>query len=327
MKMELYQLRTFAAVAELGSLTQASERLHMSQPAASLQIKMLEEAFGVALFERKRSGLTLTRAGATLLPEIKKLLATASGLTVQAKRLRGQLSGTIRFATVLDASLLRLGEIMNLMVTRHPMLEIEVHHRNSRSIVRGISIGEIDVGIALGNRDIPNLRRIFLTELRYRVVAPGTWPERLRKAPWNEIASLPWISAPKNGSHYQMATDLFRKHHIEPAKVIEADSESVIASLVGAGVGLGLMREDLAMQAQDAGTVIVLDNGQPRTFLQLIHHNSRENDPAIQALLGVLRELWPDNEFHNPVKRPAEAVNISPRTARHSSKLSKHFPV
>ena len=69
--MQLYQLQTLAAVVELGSLTQASARLNVSQPAASAQIKALEKECGIALFERKHNGLTLTRAGAALLPEIK----------------------------------------------------------------------------------------------------------------------------------------------------------------------------------------------------------------------------------------------------------------
>lgn len=89
-----------------------------------------------------------------------------------------------------------------------------------------------------------------------------------------------------------MATDLFRKHRFTPVKVIEADSEAVIASLITAGVGLGLMREDLAMKAESSGAVLVLDKGRPRTFLQLLYHSTREDDPAIRALLGVLREIW-----------------------------------
>ena len=94
--MELYQLRTFAAVAELGSLTQAAERLHLSQPAASAQIKLLEEEFGLALFERKPSGLTLTRAGTELLPGIQTLLASAGQVLTHAKRLTGHVCGLIK---------------------------------------------------------------------------------------------------------------------------------------------------------------------------------------------------------------------------------------
>jgi DNA-binding transcriptional LysR family regulator len=294
--MDLYQLKTLAAVAELGSLTQAAARLHVSQPAASAQIKAVETEFGIRLFERKYNGLTLTRTGAALLPEIHKLLDMADALSLHARRLRGRLSGTVKVAivspTIADTSLLRLGDIMKAMVTRHPMLAIEVHNRNSRSVVAGICSREFDAGIALGNRPIANVRRIRLRELRYRVAAPGTWPQRIRRATWTEIAASPWVSAPRNGSHFQMATDLFRKHRFEPVKVIEADSEAVIASLITAGVGLGLMREDLASHAESTGAIHVLDKGRPCTFLELLYHSTRERDPAVQALVQVVREIW-----------------------------------
>jgi DNA-binding transcriptional LysR family regulator len=90
-----------------------------------------------------------------------------------------------------------------------------------------------------------------------------------------------------------MATDLFRRYGFEPAKVIEADSEAVITSLITAGVGLGLMREDLAKNAEAASAVLMLDKGRPRTFLQLLYPARRDNDPGLRALLGVVREIWP----------------------------------
>lgn len=294
--MDLYQLKTLAAAAELGSLTQAAARLHVSQPAASAQIKAVETEFGIRFFERKHNGLTLTLTGAALLPEIRKLLDVADALSLHARQLRGRLSGTVKVAivspSVADASLLRFGDIMKALVTRHPMLAIQVHNRNSRSVVAGICNREFDAGIALGNRPTANVRSIRLRELCYRIVAPGTWPERIRRASWSEIASSPWISAPRNGSHFQMAEDLFRRYRFEPSKVIEADSDAVIVSLIIAGVGLGLMREDLAMQAEATGAIHVLDKGRPRTFLELLYHSTRERDPAIQALVGVVADLW-----------------------------------
>jgi DNA-binding transcriptional LysR family regulator len=306
--MDLYQLKMFATVSELGSLTRASERLHVSQPAASAQIKALEREFGIALFERKYNGLALTRAGAVLLPETLKLLEAAAGLALRAKGLRGKLSGTIKVAivspTVADTSLLRLGDIMHRMIRRHPMLSIEIHNRNSRSIVAGIGNGEFDAGIALGSRRIPNVRRLVLTELQYRIVAPGTWPQEICESSWKDIAASPWISAPRRGSHSQMATDLFKKHRFEPAKVIEADSEAVISSLIIAGVGLGLMREDLAIKAAASNAVVVLNKGRPRTFLQLLYHSMREGDPAIKALIEVMREIWPRSSFRGSALRP-----------------------
>ena len=326
--MELYQLRTFAAVAELGSLTQAAERLHLSQPAASAQIKLLEEEFGIALFERKPSGLALSRAGAALLPGIQALLASAEQVVSNAKSLSGRVTGPIRFATVAtvsDKSLLRLGAMMNLIVTRHPRLDIEVQHRNSRSIELGVVSGELDAGMSLGCKDIPKVRRILLKELPYRIVAPLSWGERMRKASWKELAAAPWISAPKGGSHHQMAMQLFKKLRRQPPAVIEADSEPLITSLVRAGVGLSLMREDLALHADSVGALIVIDKGRPSTFLQVLYRAARENDPSIQAFLGVLRELWPeqdrpDSDRSKPVStlQSREPAALTAPTAQYS---------
>jgi DNA-binding transcriptional LysR family regulator len=58
--MEFYQLRSFVAVAEAGHLTRAAEKLHVSQPAVSAQIKALEDELELALFERTSSGMVLT---------------------------------------------------------------------------------------------------------------------------------------------------------------------------------------------------------------------------------------------------------------------------
>jgi DNA-binding transcriptional LysR family regulator len=320
--MELYQLRTFAAVAEFGSLTQAADRLHLSQPAASAQIKILEDEFGVALFERRPSGLVLTTAGASLLPEVKNLLAIANHVVSHAKSLSGRAMGPVRFATlatVSDKSLLRLGEMMKLIVERHENLDIEWHHRSSRYIVAAVAAGKLDLGMALGSSDIPNVERIILKKLTYRIVAPRSWKQRMRRASWKLLATLPWISAPKGGSHDQMAQQLFKQMDCEPNGVIEADSEVLITSLVRAGVGLGLMREDLAKQADADKQVYLVRNGRATTCLQLLHRTGRENDPSIRAVLDVVRELWPQDERGDdsqPVIENIErvrVVNASPR--------------
>jgi DNA-binding transcriptional LysR family regulator len=108
--MELYQLRSFAAVAELGHLTRAAERLHVSQPALSAQIKALEDELSVALFERGASGMTLTAAGRQLLPEAERVIAAAQTMKSEALALRGEVTGRIRLGTVADPEFIRLAE-------------------------------------------------------------------------------------------------------------------------------------------------------------------------------------------------------------------------
>jgi DNA-binding transcriptional LysR family regulator len=301
--MELYQLRTFARVAKLGSLTQAAECLHLSQPAASSQIKQLESEFGLALFERRPSGLVLTRAGQSLLPGIEKLLADADQVVTHAKSLSGKVTGPIKFAavaTLSDASLVRIGPMMKLIVQQYPDLNMEVQHRNSRGIYAGVGNGELDAGIALGSVKIPNVRRILLTEVRYRIVAAANRREDMRRVTWIQLASERWISAPKGGSHHQMMVQMFGRRRCQPNKVIEADNELMIDSMVREGIGLGLMQEDWAIAAEQEGRVVIVDKGRPRTFLQFLYSAGRERDPELRAILSVLRQVWSDQNQPSP---------------------------
>jgi len=110
--MELYQLRSFVAVAELGQLTRAAERLHVSQPALSAQIKSLEDELATVLFERGAAGMTLTPAGRQLLPRAERVLAAAQALRAEALALRGEVSGRIRLGTVGDPELTRLPDVL-----------------------------------------------------------------------------------------------------------------------------------------------------------------------------------------------------------------------
>ena len=83
--MELYQLRTFAAVAQAGHLTRAAEKLFISQPAVSAHIKALEEELGVVLFTRGARGMSLTGQGQALLAHAEAVLAQAGELERAAR--------------------------------------------------------------------------------------------------------------------------------------------------------------------------------------------------------------------------------------------------
>jgi DNA-binding transcriptional LysR family regulator len=136
---------------------------------------------------------------------------------------------------------------------------------------------------------------IALTDLAYRVVAPPGWKKKIENADWSEIAALQWIRPPHNSAHVQMMSEMFSQHKLEPFKVAKADQEQTIKTLVTAGVGLGLMREDLAFAAQSAGEVCVWSKARPTSTLSFIHLREREGDPVVAALRDVVRTIWLDN--------------------------------
>ena len=255
--MELYQLKTFAAVAETGHLTRAADRLHISQPAVSAQIKALEEELEVRLFERGPGGMALTRAGTRLLEQAAKVLATAEELRNAAKALKGEIAGRLRIGTVGAPEFIRLGEFSSRAVDRFPLLELEFHAEVSGAALEAVRSGTLDASFYVGDLVHPNVVGVGLREMTFHVVAPAAWADRVRQADWPTLAAMPWILMPPISTHSQLARAMFREEGVEPTHVIEADQESLIANLVVSGVGVSLLPDPLALDMQAAGRVCI----------------------------------------------------------------------
>jgi DNA-binding transcriptional LysR family regulator len=290
--MELYQLRSFAAVAELGHLTRAAERLHISQPAVSAQIKALEDELGVALFERVPSGMQLTTAGRNLLPAAENVLAAAIAMRSRARALRGEVIGRVRVGTVSDPEFTRVGEFLAQALEAHPLLEIEIHHEVSGAAFEKVRDGELDASFYYGSLEHADVLAVPLLDYAYRIVGPAAWGDRIRHASWDEIVQMPWIVAPAISTLRALVEELFVAHGSSPAVRIEADNEAVMRSLAIAGGGIGLVREDLALEAAAAGEVALWHKVRLETTLKFVLRRQRENDPEMRALLEVLHRIW-----------------------------------
>jgi DNA-binding transcriptional LysR family regulator len=291
--MELYQLRTFSAVAEEGHLTRAAEQLHLSQPAVSGQIKALENEFEVRLFDRLATGMELTTAGRELLAHATKVLGAADSLRQAARNLKGEISGTLRIGTVSDPHTNRIGELLNCALRRFPGLELELHHEMSGIALEDVRERKLDASFYFGDDPGPGFTALALRESVYRVTAPAEWANQVAKADWPDIAALPWVMTPDISTHSRLVTKLLSDHGIDPPqRRVEADDERVIVDLVRAGVGVSLMREDVALQGQHAGEVCIWDKARLTTTLWFVCLAERQGDPLINAVFDLVRESW-----------------------------------
>ncbi len=290
--MELYQLRSFIAVAKMGHLTRAAEKLHLSQPAISAQIKALESEFELALFERTYSGMVLTPAGERLLTDVERVLDAARALHNVAKALKGEITGKVRVGTSSDPGFIRIGEFLNAQIERHPLLQVQLHQEVTGAAFAKVLDGELDASFYYGDLEHPTMGRLRLRASTYRVAAAAAWSDRVRDASWNELALQPWIITPSISSHHKLVRALFDEHGIEPTELVEADQESVIANLVASGVGLSLIREDLALRKEAAGEMCLWRDVRLESTLWFIYLLARKDDPVIRALLSVLRDIW-----------------------------------
>lgn len=291
--MELYQLRAFAAVADEGHLTRASERLHLSQPAVSGQIKALETQLGVRLFERAPSGMVLTEAGAELLEQARRVLAAADEVRQTAQRLNGDVVGTLRVGTVADPESNRLGELLSHCVRLYPRLKLDLHHAMSGAALSGVLDGDLDASFFFGDAVAEEMHALRLRQFVYRVAAPAEWSARIKGASLAEIGRLPWVRTPDNSTHSHLMTRLFASANLPtPAAAVQADDESVITNLVVSGAGLALVRDDIAARLAESGEVVVWDTADMATTLWFVALARRVDDPLLAALLEAVRATW-----------------------------------
>jgi DNA-binding transcriptional LysR family regulator len=292
--MDLHHLRTFVAVAELKHVTQAAERLHLSQPAASAHIKALEESLGITLFERRASGLLLTPAGQELLRLAQDVLGAAATLDAKAREIGNAVSGAFRLGVRVDMLLVRLGPFVRGVRERHPKLALELYQLSTMNILGGIRSGDLDAGFILISKLPPGVTGVELETVPYRVVAPPEWRDVIRDADAGTIAKLPWIGSARGGSHDQMLDAVLGEANQLRQRVIESDYEVVHASLVEAGVGLALMRQDLAIAAEVRGAVVVWQGAVPCSTMRYVFAERRVKEPAIRAMRDLVVRYWTD---------------------------------
>jgi len=292
--MDITQLRAFVTVAYEGNLTRAAVRLHVTQPAVSLQIKSLQASLDLQLFTRSPNGMMLTDDGAKLLPYAERVLAGFTEFRQGADALHTTLSGSLAIGTILDPEFTRLGAFLKRLVESYPQLSTELRHGMSGWVAQQVKGGALDLGYYLGTPG-KEFHSLSLTPFTYYVVAPQGWKARVRGKDWLALAKLPWIWTPPESLHNRLLTKVFNQYKLTPNKVALVDQEPSMLDLVKSGVGLSLVRESVALREAHAHGLVIADQVSLATELSFICLAKRKNEPVISAIFSLLSSLWQHN--------------------------------
>lgn len=289
-------MRAFVSVAQEGNLTRAAERLYVTQPALSLQLKKLQAALGMPLFERTSRGMRLTDVGQRLLPAAEGVLASAGEFEAAAAALRGQVRGRLKMGTILDPEFLRLGAYLGLLSARHPGVAFDLSHGMSGAVASRIATGELDVGYTL---DLPGSEQLHarfhvepLTRFTYQVVAPSSWAAQIKGKSWAQLSVLPWVGTPTESIHHKLLSHCMGAAHKEMNVVARVDLEPSMLDLVRSGVALSLARDSIALRAYHAGGIAIADGIGVQAELSFVCRKDRQEAPLVQAAMAVMRSLW-----------------------------------
>ena len=303
--IDLVQLRTFVAVAEEEHLTRAADRLHLSQSAASAHIKSIESKYDLLLFTRTRRGLELTAAGKDFLYEARELLNHATRFSCRASELSQRLSGTLRIGCNADPFLSRIDDAVKKMRQHAPGVYLRIEPRTSLATRAGLRNDEIDIGLILGRPKDTGFDYLVLRTVDYCIVGPAAWKDRLQTADWADLAALPWIGAIGKRLNYALMLDeLFAARGLSLRIVSETDNDLVRRSMVAAGTGLSLVREDHAHEGEVAGLTATASLGRSSTDLLLAYPSTRASDPLVKSFVAAMREVWVDSHELTKISEP-----------------------
>lgn len=290
--MELNQLRAFIAIAREGNLTRASRTLFLSQPAVSAQLKALEEALVLKLFNRTPKGMVLTKGGELLLNDANLALAATENLMSRARNYSGQVVGKLRIGTISDPVSLKLGKFMSMFLASYPEAKIHLSHYVSGEIVERIIADQLDAGYVIGDVSMPGLSVIKLRPITFHIAGPVKWKEKLENSSWQDLSMFPWIGTSPKCSFNKIAKKVFSEHDIDPTEIVETDQEVVLQNLISDAIGLGFLRQDHALAAVNAGDVYIWPGGSVRSYLQLVYKSENGETPLLKALIAQMKELW-----------------------------------
>src|ERR1700677_2680281 len=142
-----YRLHVFHQVAESGSLTKAAQKLHLSQPAVTKHIKLLEEEFRTPLFVRSANGVKLTKAGLILLKHAQQAGKLYEEVRQKIESRQDTFSGRIRLGCSTTITQYFLPGPLMALKKRHPLVELEVIEGNSDAIISALLAQRIELGL------------------------------------------------------------------------------------------------------------------------------------------------------------------------------------
>ncbi len=262
MAMDDHKLRVFCTVAETKSFSKASEIIHLTQPAVSLQIQALEELYETKLFDRSSNTVTLTPAGEVLYKYAKHIL----GLYASAEKEVGELTGLVKGSIALGASTTignyLLPKIIADFRKTRPKIKIHLQIGNTKRVIELLKSGNIDLGLVEGDvtRQKIAVEQLIRDELCLIVPPQHTWSKKADIS-FLDITKEPFIFREEGSGTRQVIEKYFTKHGITTQNMkisMILDGTEAIKHTVENGMGISIVSRWAALKEAKFGTLKML---------------------------------------------------------------------
>jgi DNA-binding transcriptional LysR family regulator len=242
MDISLRQMRAFVAVAKLGSFTRAAAFLHVSQPTLTVQIRRLEDALQLRLFDRNPRAVNLTRVGRDLLPSFERTLQDLDSVLLDVKNVSTAQLGVVRIAALPSFAASILPDAIKQFRSKNPGASFAVRDVIANALLGLVRSDEVDLGLTGGNVDFPDIEVLFRASDEIRVVFPQGHPiGKFARITAERLAQFPIVMLDSRTSVRAVTDNAFRTAKLMPAPVTEATQMMTALGMVRAGIGITLL--------------------------------------------------------------------------------------
>lgn len=289
--MDLRQLRYFIATAEEGHLGRAALRLHLSQPALSRQIQLMEQHLGAPLFTRTPRGVVLTQMGEMLLADARNVHQLFDQAIERTQRAgRGEL-GTLDVGTFGTALLDYVPDLLARYARSHPEVTLSLHHAPIEQLVTALRQGRVQVVFERRVLDEPDIVSHVAVRERAYLALHAQHPLAAQDSV--DIMALrgePLIGGCEAGRP-RGTVEFCREHGFEPTLVREVPDMTVGVALVASGVGGCIVPQSLLNLRLPGIAYLPLRARFDTCFDLYCYHLQQEPAPPLKLLLRTMETL------------------------------------
>jgi DNA-binding transcriptional LysR family regulator len=260
MAINLAHLAVFHAVASEGSVSRGAERLMVSQPAVSKQLRQLERSLGASLFDRLPKGVRPTAAGELLAGYARRIFALEAEAAEALAELRGMRRGSISVGASTTIGVYLLPEIFVRYRRAYPDVRMHMEVANSEVIRRRLVEGAIDVGLTEGIVEGDELdSTVFLRDELVPIAAPGhPLARRKRPVPAATLCREPFVVRETGSGTKSVVERALAERGLSVTPVMSLGSTEAIKRAVAAGVGVAIVSRLTVQQELQLGRLVVL---------------------------------------------------------------------
>ena len=293
--LELRHLRYFLAVAEAGSFSRAADRLGLSQPSVSQQMRDLEEALRVSLFQRRGKRILLTPSGLIFQEHARAMLRQLEGFLQELTTEPGQARGALHLGVVPILNVPLVPGLLGRFAPEHPGLSLTVEEISSTEIETAIEEGRMDVGLGFLTRHSPNLHYERLGTDHFALVVSARHPWAGRDTVQvSELHQQRLLQLPESFVMRRMSDEICRKHQVRPRTVAEINAIEVLLRSLAPLQAAALM-PTITLQEREALQLkaIRLQGKGLAVEIGLLHLVDAETTSAIGAFTALAKSSVP----------------------------------